>query len=202
MAPPEEPEIEVEGEFFDPEALLTEESTSLSGWESVSCAGAAEAEQKAEDSPVLLRGEMFPGRADLEVVLARATPDFEIEETLLTTKTDGLGRFCLKFFPHDPGPDLMLVVNSDPRLRRLVLDPKEVNIGAQHEAIVQLIKEHPIKRDTATLMNFHTMAYTALDLLFPITGADEVQELSVEQVESAKERIQKDERARAQLARN
>jgi len=152
----------MEGEFFDPGSLM-EESASLSGWDEVPCPGASSAEQRAEDVSGLIRGETRPG---LTVSLTETDASFEPTKTIFTTQSDALGRFCFKIPSNvSVGPALLLVADHSPRLRRVVLDEKDANIGEIHEALIQLLIEHRTPIRAPLLINLHTVAQTAVDLL-------------------------------------
>jgi hypothetical protein len=87
--------------------------------------------------------------------------------------TDALGRFCLRLPSHlSPGPRLLLEASHDGGvLRRFLYDKADANISTATETLVRMVtSDHdPSEISRAELINLHTVAFTQLDTLSPVT---------------------------------
>lgn len=201
------PLVEEGGEFFDPSVL--EGAASLSGWSDVPCPGSSKDERSAENPSGILRGEVDPSLglgSDVRVRLVAVGESFEIAKVFHETYTDGLGRFCFKLPPKvDVGPHLMVWLGNEGELviRRMVLDSQDVNVGAVHEALFQLVQEHKPSLRVPNLINLHTVGYTAVDLLNDAqTDTQRTLQGIDKEVEYLKLVLISDERTRALLGLN
>lgn len=180
--------IEDGAEFFDPGAL--EGAASLSGWTDVPCPGSSKEERSAEKPWGILRGEVAATLgygADVRVQLVTVGKTFEVSKVLHETHTDELNRFCFKLPKAvEAGPHLMIHVGSEGQeiVRRMVLDLQDVNVGPVHEALLQLIQERKTPLEVPNLINLHTVAYSAVDLLNETQRTSQVTESEVEYLKS------------------
>lgn len=111
--------------------------------------------------------------ADAPVILGTTSTTWDIDKTLVSTRTDALGRFCIRIpAGYEPGPTLMLRAGTKPTLRRIVLDVRDGNVNLTSEAIVRLVQSSAAKPTAEVrnaLFNLTTVSSTQVDLLAPVS---------------------------------
>lgn len=160
----------------------------------LACPGASEAERVAAYHPKVLRGEVLrAATGDVETPLAGASVavrrlDEAYEPTgeiIIETAADDQGRYCLRIPDDVPfGATLAVVATAgDLRLRRLALDPDSGRISPRSEAIVTVLTGAGIPPQSASyeaLINLHTVAATAVDLMAPDDAQSEADAIAAD----------------------
>ena len=142
--------------------------------------------------------------AEVDVQLMTLQPDGRPSKVLSKTTSDALGRFCFKLPDGaDYGAMLGLVATyGDESLRAVVLSRGHGNLSLTSDVVLSLyLQKHALDLPNARarLINLHTLADSAVDLLEPVTLEDDDNLITGRQ--KIKEHLLKDLRFSASFAK-
>lgn len=169
-----EPELAETSGFFD-EAGLLEGAIEL---DEAACVGEGTLEIRGQVATLTAQATSLLDESvvsETPVELSLSSVDWDVQDALLSTKTDALGRFCFRVPAETTlGPNAVLKAATTPPLRRLVLDARDVNIHLSSEAVIQVLQGADVRPSLplrARLLNLTTTISTHLELLQPVEFA-------------------------------